>query len=142
MMYTRVISMCLTVACFGTFATSAAAQIIPTGSPAADIALTTALADQRVFLTCTALDPPLHQQALDLWQQDVAAATAVLTDRGVPSAAIQAFTAAAKPDTLALPPDTPFVAVRDYCAAQENWSDRWSRRDFTELATALPKALP
>lgn len=121
-------------------AAPAGAQIIPTGYPAADIALTSALSDQRVFLTCTALEAKNHQTALDFWQSDVAAAVALLTEKGVPPAAITAFATAAQPENLALPPDTPFSEVRDYCHAQEHWFMRWSRRDFTELAVALPKA--
>ena len=118
----------------------AAAQIIPTGSPAADIVLSQALADQRVFLTCTALDPDNHRIILDFWRQDSAAAVAILTEHAVPPEAIAAFTAAADPAALALPPDTPFAEVRDYCQAQTHWFMRMNRRDFTELAVALPEA--
>jgi hypothetical protein len=118
------------------------AQIIPTGSPAADIVLSRALADQRVFLTCTALDPDNHRIARDFWQADVAAAVTVLTENAVPPEAIAAFTAAADPAALALPPDTPFAEVADFCQAQAKWFLRWNRRDFTELARQLPGAFP
>ena len=121
---------------------SATAQIIPTGSPTADILLTTALSEQRVFLTCTALDAANHQTALTFWQGDVAAALALLTERNVPAEAIQAFRAAARPEALMPAPDTPFAEVQEYCAAQENWPQGWQRRDFTELARALPEAMP
>ncbi|WP_374647366.1 hypothetical protein [Tabrizicola sp.] len=123
-------------------ATPAAAQIIPTGSPTADILLTTALSEQRVFLTCTALDAADHQTALAFWQGDVDAALALLAERNVPAQAIQAFRAAARPEALMPAPDTPFAEVQEYCAAQENWPQRWQRRDFTELARALPEAMP
>ena len=123
-------------------ATPSSAQIIPTGTPAADIALSQALADQRVFLTCTALDPDNHRIAVEFWQQDTAAAVAILTENSVPPEAIAAFTAAADPETVALPPDTPFAEVTDYCQAQPHWFMRWSRRDFTELARVLPEAFP
>jgi hypothetical protein len=118
----------------------ATAQIIPTGTPAADIVLSRALADQRAFLTCTALDPDNHRMILDFWQADIAAAVAILTENAVPPEAIAAFTAAADPAALALPPDTPFAEVRDYCQAQTHWVMRMNRRDFTELAVALPEA--
>jgi hypothetical protein len=119
----------------------ATAQIIPTGTPAADIVLSQALADQRVFLTCTALDADNHRIALDLWQADVAAAVTLLKAKAIAPEAITAFTAAADPAALALPPDTPFAAVADYCRAQPQWFMRWTNRDFTELARALPEAL-
>ena len=127
---------------FALFAAPAFAQIVPTGSPAADIVLSQALADQRVFLTCTALEPESHRLIIDFWQADVAAAVAFLTEKGVPPEAIAAFTAAADPAALALPPDTPFAEVVDYCQAQTHWFIRMNRRDFTELARALPEALP
>ncbi len=123
-------------------ATPAAAQIIPTGSPTADILLTTALSEQRVFLTCTALDAADHETALAFWQDDVGAALALLAERNVPAQAIQAFRTAARPEALMPAPDTPFAEVQEYCAAQDGWSRRWHRRDFTELARALPEAMP
>ena len=119
----------------------ASAQIIPTGSPAVDILLARALADQRVFLTCTALAAETHEAALDLWQADVTATVALLGEKAVAPDVITAFTAAADPATLALPADTPFAAVADYCRAQADWLTRWTSRDFTQLARALPGVL-
>ncbi|WP_136645132.1 hypothetical protein [Tabrizicola sp. YIM 78059] len=49
-------------------------------------------------------------------------------------------TPAAAPETLALPPDTPYSEVARYCQAQTQWFMRWNRRDFIQLATALPEA--
>lgn len=120
----------------------AAAQIIPTGSPTADILLTTALTEQRVFLTCTALDAADHETALAFWQDDVDAALALLTERNVPAQAIQAFRTAARPEALMPAPDIPFAEVQEFCAAQDDWPRRWQRRDFTQLARALPDAMP
>ncbi|CAN1548146.1 hypothetical protein MCELHM10_02058 [Paracoccaceae bacterium] len=120
--------------------TPTAAQVIPTGTPAADILLSRAISDQRVFLTCTALDPENHQTALDVWQQDVATAVTILTDHKVPPEAITAFTTAAQPENLLPPEDTAFAEVQHFCAAQDQWFQHWSRRDFTELAAQLPEA--
>jgi hypothetical protein len=121
-------------------ATGASAQVVPTGTPAADIVLTQALADQRLFLTCTALEPQNHQLILDFWAADVAAATAILADNGVPEEAIAAFTQAALPENLMPAPDTPFATLREICS-DPLWFQRMMRRDFTELAVQLPKAL-
>lgn len=118
----------------------ALAQVIPTGTPAADILLSRAIADQRVFLTCTALDTENHQTALDFWQQDVAAAVTILTAHNVPPKAITAFTTAAQPENLLPAEDTSFAEVQHFCAAQDQWFQHWSRRDFTELAAQLPEA--
>lgn len=121
---------------------SATAQVIPTGTPAVDILLSQAIADQRVFLTCTALDPANHQIALDFWQSDAAKAVTLLAAAKVPAEAIAAFTSAAAPDSLMPAEGTPFAEVMHFCASQDHWFDHWSRRDFTELAATLPKVLP
>jgi hypothetical protein len=119
--------------------TQAAAQIIPTGYPAADIVLTRALADQRLFHTCTALDPKTHQLILDFWAADVAAAQTILAENGVPPEAIAAFTDAARSDTLMPAPDTPLSTLQQTCS-DPILLQRMMRRDFTELAVQLPKA--
>jgi hypothetical protein len=121
-------------------ANAATAQIIPTGSPAADILLSTAITEQRAVLTCSALQPATHQNALTLWQQDVAAAITVLTENGVPPAAITAFQDAASAANLMPAEDTPFAAVKAYCLAQNDWPTRLDRREVTELGRALPGA--
>lgn len=116
------------------------AQVIPTGTPAADILLSQAIADQRVFLTCTALDPDTHKIALDFWAADVAAAVTILQDHGVPPKAIAAFQTAAAPGAMLPAPDATFADIQAYCTAQDRWFRRWSTRDFTELALRLPGA--
>jgi hypothetical protein len=121
--------------------TPAAAQIIPTGTPAADILLSQAIAEHRTFLTCSALDPALHQEIATAWQQDTAAAATALAANEVPPAAIAAFTAAAAPENLLPAPDTPFDNVRQLCAGQPDWLDRY-RLTPIRLATALPQAFP
>lgn len=123
-----------------TLTTQATAQVIPTGTPAADILLSQAIADQRVFLTCTALDPDTHKIALDFWAADVAAAVTILQDHQVPAEAIAAFQAAAAPQALMPAPDTPFADVSTFCLAQDRWSMHWTTHDFTELAARLPEA--
>ncbi len=120
--------------------TGTPAQVIPTGTPAADILLSRAISDQRVFLTCTALDAENHQTALDFWQADIAAAVTLLTAQNIPPEAITAFTTAAAPENLLPPEDAPFADIQHFCAAQDQWFQHWSRRDFTELAAQLPGA--
>jgi hypothetical protein len=131
----RCLALCLSV-----LATPAFAQVIPTGSPAADILLARALAEHRVFLTCSALDPATHDQIRANWQRDVTAATAILTDRGVPPEAIAAFTEAAGPDRLQPPPDAPFEDVRQTCAANADWQKRYYEFNLTILELKLPQA--
>jgi hypothetical protein len=119
----------------------ALAQIIPTGTPAADILLSRALAEHRVFLTCSTLDPATQAVILSNWQRDVAAATAILQANAVPPEAIAAFTDAARPESLLPAPDTPFEDVRQICAAGEDWQERYFKLDHTILELKLPQAL-
>ncbi len=91
------------------FTTATHAQVIPTGTPAADILLSQAIAEQRVFLTCSSLDPALHGRVTDAWLGDVEAATGLLTANQVPAEAIAAFQAAANVESLLMParPEVP-----------------------------------
>ena len=121
-------------------ATPAAAQIIPTGTPAADILLSQAITEQRLFHTCSALDPQTHGFLTEAWTEDAAAAAAILADNNVPSEVIAAFTAAAATEALLPAPDIPFESVRQLCGADPDWIGRVNRLDFIRLATDLPKA--
>lgn len=140
--YLSLTLLCAPAALALVLANPAAAQIIPTGTPAADITLSTAIADWRIFVTCSALDAPTHAQVLTALLRDTDAATSVLTANNVPVEAIAAFKAAASPAALTPAPDTPFEEVQKFCATQANWSDRWRDRQFTDLARALPLAFP
>jgi hypothetical protein len=119
--------------------TPLSAQILPTGTPAADILLAQALAEQRLFHTCTALDPTTHQQLLDFWAADVAAAQGILAENGVAPEAIAAFTNAARSDALMPAPDTLFATLQQTCS-DPLLLQQMMRRDFTELAVQLPEA--
>jgi hypothetical protein len=120
----------------------ALAQIVPTGTPAADILLSHALVEHRVFLTCSALDPQAHQQIVQNWQRDVAAAAAALAAAGVPQDAITAFTTAARPENLLPATDTPFDAVKALCDNNPDWQARYDQLNLTILALKLPQAFP
>jgi hypothetical protein len=122
--------------------TPAFSQVIPTGTPAADILLSRAITEYRTYLTCSALDPATHAQILASWQADVAAATAILTARNVPPEAITAFTAAADPKALMPAPDTPFSDVVELCTSGPDWKTAYTTGDHTVLATTLPQAFP
>ena len=115
------------------------AQIIPTGSPAADILLTQALAEHRVFLTCSSLDSTTHPIIVKNWQRDVDAATATLTANNVAAEVIAAFTTAAKPANLLPAPDTPYEDVLQICAAQPNWQESYGLLNITILELKLPR---
>ncbi len=123
-------------------ATSATAQIIPTGTPAADIILTQGIADWRIFITCSALDYQTNWNVVNELYHDITAASAILKANTVPQEAITAFAAAADPEALSPPPDTPFADVQKLCLAHPNWSDLWLDRAFTFLERDLPKAFP
>lgn len=116
------------------------AQVIPTGTPTADILLATAIAEHRVYLTCSALDPVTHAQITENWQRDVAAATAILTAKAVPPDTIAAFTAAARPETLLPAPDTQFDDVKQLCDANPDWQTLYFQFNLTMLELELPKA--
>ena len=115
------------------------AQIIPTGSPAADILLTQALAEHRVFLTCSSLDGVTYPIIVKNWQRDVDAAAASLTANNVAAEVIAAFTTAAKPANLLPAPDTPYEDVLQICAAQPNWQESYGLLNITILELKLPR---
>ena len=123
-----------------TTATQATAQVIPTGTPAADILLSQAISEHRVFLTCSALDGTVHPLVLQNWQREVDAATATLTANQVAPGAIAAFTAAAKPENLLPAPDTPWAEVKEFCDTYPDWQTDYARLNFTLLELKLPKA--
>ena len=120
--------------------TPAAAQVIPTGTPAADILLSQAITEHRVFLTCSALDPATHAQITDNWQRDITAAAAILTTHNVPPEAIAAFTAAAAPQALMPAEDTPWGQVQGLCATRPDWQTTYFQLNLTVLETSLPGA--
>ena len=116
------------------------AQIIPTGSPAADILLSQAITEQRVFLTCSSLDPAAHLLVVDGWLRDVDAAIAILTEQKAPPEAIAAFKAAAAVEALLPAPGTPFEDVKQHCDANPEWQATYARFNFTLLELKLPEA--
>lgn len=128
------------VALAALLATHAAAQIVPTGTPAADILLARAIAEHRIFLTCSALESATHTLIVTNWQRDVADAAAILTANAVPAEAITAFTSAAKPDTLLPAADTPFATVKQLCDANPDWETRYFQLNLTVLDLELPQA--
>jgi hypothetical protein len=120
--------------------TPATAQIIPTGTPAADILLSQAITEQRFFLTCTILDTQTHGFLSDLWQAEVIAVTDLLTENNVRPEAIAAFITAAQPDSLLPAPDTPLKDVRQFCAADADWIRKVNRMEMINLSRQLPQA--
>lgn len=116
------------------------AQIIPTGTPAADILLSQAIAEHRVFLTCSALEPMTHAQILTNWQKDTAGAVAILKTHNVPPEAIAAFTAAADPKALMRTDDTPWAEVRGLCDTHPDWMKTYYEFNLTVLDLKLPGA--
>jgi hypothetical protein len=121
-------------------ASQATAQVIPTGIPAADILLSQAIAEHRVFLTCSALEPQTHAQILTNWQRDVTAAAAILKTHNVPPEAITAFTAAADPTALMPADDTPFSEVKQLCDSNPDWMPRYYQFNLIVLELKLPGA--
>jgi hypothetical protein len=132
------LALALTIA----FTTPTLAQVIPTGSPAADILLSQAITEHRVFLTCSALDPQLHSQILTNWQRDTAAAVAILTSNKVPPEAITAFSKAADPAALMPSEDTPWADVKALCDTHPDWQDTYFQLNLTILDLKLPAAFP
>lgn len=127
----------LAVFCLAVAATPASAQVIPTGSPAADILLSQAIAEHRVFLTCSALDSATHQRILADWQADIASATAILTSHNVPPETVAAFTTAADPAALMPANDTPWAEVRGFCDTHPDWQAAYDSLDRVILDLKL-----
>ncbi len=123
-------------------ATPTLGQVIPTGTPAADILLSQAIADQRLFLTCSSLEPDTHTFLLQAWERDVAKAVDILTAAKVAPEAITAFTTAAALENLLPAPDTPFEDLQKFCATDPKWLTRAMQLDTVRLAEDLPKVLP
>ena len=123
-------------------ATQATAQIIPTGTPTADILMSQSIAEHRIYLTCSALDPVTHAQIMQNWQRDVTDAAAILTANAIPPEVITAFQTAARPDNLLPATDTPFDAVRQLCNGNPDWQADYARLNVTVLALQLPQAFP
>jgi hypothetical protein len=121
-------------------ATSAAAQIVPTGTPAADILLSQAIAEHRIFLICSSLDPTTHARILADWQRDVTDAAAILAANAIPAEAITAFQAAAEPANLLPAADTPFADVKQLCDGSPDWQTRYAQANLTRLHLKLPQA--
>jgi hypothetical protein len=120
----------------------AAAQIIPTGSPAADITLAKAIADWRVFVTCSALESQTNWHVVNDLYHDIKAASEILRANDIPEETIAAFAAAADPEALSPGPDTPFKDLEEMCIMHPSWHELWLDRDFTFLERDLPKAFP
>lgn len=120
----------------------APAQVVPTGSPAADILLSRAIAEHRVFLTCSILDAEAHARIRTAWEGDVATALRLLGDRKIDPAAIAAFDAAARPEALLPTPETPFVDLRALCDQHPDWASRYAAGRFVQLAPELGSLLP
>ena len=116
-----------------------AAQIVPTGTPAADILLSQAIAEHRTFLTCSALDLPTHRIIVDSWLRDTAEASVILAEQGVPAAAITAFVAASRMEALMPAEDTPFAAIRALCAATPGWQAAYFEFRMIFLKLKLPQ---
>jgi hypothetical protein len=123
-------------------APQATAQVIPTGFPAADILLSQAIAEHRVFLTCSTLDPEAHAAIQRGWETDVAAATRLLTEGRIAAEAVVAFTSAADPAAFLPTPETPIADVQALCTQHPDWATRHAAGDFIRLAQDLPRALP
>jgi hypothetical protein len=117
-------------------------QVVPTGSPTADFLLAQALAEHRLFLSCSALDPPVHAQIRLGWEEDVNAAVAILTKNGVAAEAIAAFIDAARPENLMPSPETFWIEVQSLCATQPDWHSRYFNQILISLDAKLPQAFP
>jgi hypothetical protein len=123
-------------------AAPALTQVVPTGSPTADFLLAQALAEHRLFLSCSALDPPVHAQVQLGWEEDVNAAVAILTKNGVAAEAIAAFIDAARPENLMPSPETFWIEVQSLCATQPDWHSRYFNQILISLDAKLPQAFP
>lgn len=100
-------------------------------------ALEEAMAEMRVYFTCSALEPETQQFLRDYWSGMVAATLEHLQAEGIGPANLAAFAASAEPDALLPGPEVTFAEVRAYCATEGDWVARLAAFDLPQLPQAL-----
>ena len=100
-----------------------------------------AMAEQRVYQTCTALIPDGSFDAEAWWQEKVTETLAAIEAAGATPANLAAFTASAAPGALKPAPDTPWSEVLAFCSADPDWYSNWQRFNIVILPGAVEAAL-
>jgi hypothetical protein len=118
--------------------TAAAAQtVIETGNSEADTLIRDALAEQRVFITCSSLDQSPHAFLTTNLIEMAANSAESLRRAGVAEKAVARFVAAATPAALMPAAGTSFAEVLELCDNNPDWADRFARLDFILLDFSL-----
>lgn len=100
-----------------------------------------AIAEQRVTLSCSTIEADTHSGALAIWRNVVEESLALLEQGAVPAETRRAFAAAARPEVLILPDDTPFAEVRAFCDAHPEWMTDMGRFEAYSLLPTLREEL-
>jgi hypothetical protein len=106
---------------------------IETGNIAADTLIRDALIEQRIFMTCSALDATVHGYLTTTLADMVAKSAESLRRAGVANKMIAQFEAAMTPVALMPDADLSFADAVDLCNANPDWADRYARLDFILL---------
>jgi len=101
-----------------------------------------ALAEHRVFLTCSSLEPATHAVIRQDWERMAADSDAILAQLGFPLLFRLAFRAASRSEALMPPDDTPFAKVRALCDANPDWATDRAALRFTILNLHLGRLQP
>lgn len=91
--------------------------------------LARAIEENRVFLTCTSLDPAAFESAQRYWMRMVARARAQLEAKRASAEDLAAFDRRTAVSAL-VPADRPLSEAIALCRAHSDWFKRYGRFDF------------
>lgn len=100
----------------------------------------TAIAEQTVFINCTATEPETGRIVSESWEHDIQQVLPLLPRAGLGRDAIAAFEKRADPATI-LMSDRPFKEVVALCSAEPDWIQRYYRLNYVLLPMRVQQLL-
>lgn len=95
------------------------------------------MAEYRVYLTCSSLDPEVHAPILAMWKKMVGETQLALAEAGLAPANLGDFIASGWTGGLTPEPGTPFADVQSFCAKHPGWLRAFDSFSYTRLPDAL-----
>ena len=99
------------------------------------------LSEQRVHLTCSALDALNYESIVRLWDLFVKDVLSLMKNGGISLIRQSQFVAAARPEALVLAGATPFSEVRTFCHANPDWARNLAHQRVFPRYSELRKLL-